>query len=130
MATIDSMAKTFRGGQIMGIRIPTVFSDTDAIVCDGCGRAIEITPFRVSIMDAIAGESPPSWASTVTINPGPHQFHADPACFWAWAGQRGYLACRLAMVRELMRPIPLPGATMRWGLCDGEHREAHEFLPD
>jgi hypothetical protein len=33
------------------------------------------------------------------------------------------------MVRELMRPVPLPGATIRWGLCDGEHREAHEFVP-
>ena len=122
------MAKTFRGGTIQGIRIPTVFSETDAIVCAGCGRPIEVTPFRVSIMDAVAGESPPSWASSATINPGPHQFHADPACFWAWAGARGYVACRLSRVRELMRPIPLPGEAIRWGLCDGEHREAHEFV--
>jgi hypothetical protein len=28
-----------------------------------------------------------------------------------------------------MRPIPLPGETIGWGLCDGEHREAHEFVP-
>jgi len=27
-----------------------------------------------------------------------------------------------------MRPVPLPGEAIRWGLCDGEHREAHEFV--
>ena len=113
----------------MGIRIPTVFSETDAIVCAGCGRSIEVTPFRVSIMDAFSAEAPPSWASTATINPGPHQFHADPSCFWAWARERGYVACRLSRVRELMRPVPIPGDTIRWGLCDAEHREAHEFVP-
>jgi hypothetical protein len=123
------MDKTFRGGTIQGIRIPTVFSETDAIVCAGCGGSIETTPFRVSIMDALAVESPPSWATQAAINPGPHQFHADPDCFWRWADQRAYLACRQATVRELMRPVPLPGETVRWGLCDGEHREAHAFIP-
>jgi hypothetical protein len=122
------MAKTFRGGEIMGIRIPTVFSDVDAIVCAGCGQPIDVTPFRVSIMDAVSAEAPPSWAVTMPLNPGPHQFHADPLCFWAWAHERGYVACRLTTVRELMRPIPLPGERIRWGLCDAEHREAHEFV--
>ena len=33
-------------------------------------------------------------------------------------------------VRELMRPIPIPGSeTPRWGLCDGIHRDDHEFVP-
>jgi hypothetical protein len=122
------VARTFRGGQIMGIRIPTVFSETDATVCAGCGRPIEITPFRVSILDAIAVEAPPSWATGATINPGPHQFHADPACFWAWARERGYLECRRSVVRELMRPVVVPGEPTRWGLCDAEHREAHAFV--
>ncbi|HEY8168961.1 MAG: hypothetical protein ACHQ02_00230 [Candidatus Limnocylindrales bacterium] len=123
------MGRTFRGGAIQGIRIATVFSDIDATVCAGCGRPIDITPFRVSIMDAVAVESPPSWSTSVAINPGPHQFHAQPACFWAWATARGYVACELATVRELMRPIAIPGPSIRWGLCDGEHREAHEFRP-
>ena len=30
-------------------------------------------------------------------------------------------------VREIMRPVPLPGE--RWGLCDGIHRDQHEFVP-
>jgi hypothetical protein len=25
--------------------------------------------------------------------------------------------------------VPLPGETVRWGVCDGLHREAHEFVP-
>ena len=123
------MAKSFRGGSIMGIRIPTLFSETDAIVCAGCGGSIALTPFRVSIMDPVSVEVPPSWASTVALNPGPHQFHADPSCFWSWARERGYYACRLSGVRELMRPVPLPGEKVRWGLCDAEHRAAHEFVP-
>ena len=111
----------------MDVRIPTIFSDTDAIVCAGCGQSIEVTPFRVSIMDAVAIESPPSWATQATINPGPHQFHADQRCFWAWAAARGYRACRRSSVRELMRPVALTGETTGWGLCDAEHSEAHEF---
>ena len=31
-----------------------------------------------------------------------------------------------------MRPVPIPGATdddaVRWGLCDGIHRDDHEFV--
>jgi hypothetical protein len=123
------MAKTFRGGSILGIRIPTVFTEVDAIVCEGCREPIKVTPFRVSIMDAVSAESPPSWATYASINPGPHQFHADPEHFWTWAGEGGYFRCRLAVVREVMRPVPLPGDTVRWGLCDGDHHEAHEFVP-
>jgi hypothetical protein len=29
-----------------------------------------------------------------------------------------------------MRPVQIPGAdTVRWGLCDGIHRDDHEFVP-
>jgi hypothetical protein len=45
---------------------------------------------------------------------------------------RGYLFCRKGRVREIMRPIPIPGvdgATPRWGLCDGIHRDDHELIP-
>ena len=71
-------ATRFRGGRIMGIRIPTVFAENDAKRCAGCGEPIESTPFRVSIMDNVAPESAPSWAERAPLNPGPHQFHADP----------------------------------------------------
>ena len=45
---------------------------------------------------------------------------------------KGYLFCRRGEVREIMRPVPIPGATdgaTRWGLCDGIHRDDHEFVP-
>jgi hypothetical protein len=42
---------------------------------------------------------------------------------------RGHLFCRLGTVREIMRPVPIPGDEPRWGLCDGLHRDAHEFVP-
>jgi hypothetical protein len=118
----------FRGGQIMGIRIPTVFTENDAKRCAGCGEPIVGTPFRVSIMDNVSREAPPSWAEAAPLNPGPHQFHADPDHFRSWARQRGYYFCRLSDVRELMRPTPLPTDPPAWGLCDGNHVEDHEFL--
>ena len=68
------------------------------------------------------------------INPGPFQFHGDAACVRRWMADRGYLFCRKGEVREIMRPIPIPVPMMppdaaRWGLCDGIHRDDHEFVP-
>lgn len=117
------------GGQFQGIRIPTLFDENNAIRCEACGGPIEGTPFRISLMDVVAREAPPTWAVAVGLNPGPHQFHADPTHFRAWCRRRGYLFCRLSDVRELMRPVPIPGERARWGVCDGMHREAHEFVP-
>lgn len=123
------MAKTFRGNEYLGVRIPTIFGETDARLCAGCGRHIDARPFRVSIMDIVSTETP-VWADeTIALNPGPHQFHDDPACVRAWCHEHGYLLCRLSGIREIMRPVAIPGDTPRWGLCDGIHREAHEFVP-
>ena len=113
----------------MGIRIATVFEENDAKRCAGCGEPIEGIPFRVSIMDAIAREAAPSWAERVSLNPGPHQFHSDPEHFRAWARQRGHFLCRKTEVRELMRPVPLPIDPPAWGVCDGYHKDDHEFVP-
>ena len=46
------------------------------------------------------------------------------------AGAADALDYRLLAVDKarFRRPV-LPGDTLRWGLCDGEHREAHEFVP-
>ena len=123
------MAKTFRGNEYLGIRIPTVFGETDARLCAGCGIRIDGRPFRVSIMDIVSPESP-GWADVAArVNPGPHQFHDDPACVRTWIRERGYLLCRLSGIRRIMRPVRLPGDSPPWGLCDGIHREAHEFVP-
>ena len=45
---------------------------------------------------------------------------------------RDFLFCRKGRVREIMRPIPVPGGdgqATRWGLCDGIHRDDHELVP-
>ena len=119
----------FRGGRIMGIRIPTVFSENDAKRCAGCNEPIMGTPFRVSVMDNVAREAAPSWAEPATINPRPHPVHAADAGPRTWAQARGHSASRPAEVREPMRPTPLPHDPPAWGLCDGNHREDHEFEP-
>lgn len=138
------MSTTFRGGEIMGIPIPTIFGEHDARRCEGCGERIDGRPFRVTILDVVSTEVAPSWAvGSAQVNPGPHEFHPDPAHFLAWCRERGHLVCRLSSVREIMRPVALPPTVRaaeaagegipaeqpRWGLCDGEHREAHEFIP-
>jgi hypothetical protein len=123
------MTSKFRGGQIYGIPITTLFDENDSIRCEGCGEPIAGTPFRVSLLDIVSPEAPPSWAVGARLNPGPHEFHADPAHFRTWAGRRGYLFCRLSDVREIMRPVAIPGDGERWGLCDGLHHQAHEFVP-
>jgi len=115
--------------EIMGIRIPTVVADNVALRCDGCLEVIDGTPWRVNILDSVAAETPVSWAGRPVLNPGPFQFHRDPAHVRAWMRQREWLFCRRGEVREIMRPIPIPSEGARWGLCDGLHRDDHEFVP-
>jgi hypothetical protein len=49
--------------------------------------------------------------------------------------ERDLLFCRRGEVREIMRPIPIPATDdgdadgVRMGLCDGIHRDDHEFVP-
>jgi hypothetical protein len=123
------MSSRFRGGEIYGIDVPTLFNENNAIRCEGCGEPISGTPFRISLLDIVAPEAPPSWAVGAKLNPGPHQFHAQPDHFRTWARRHGHMFCRLSDVREIMRPVPIPGEAARWGLCDGVHRQSHEFVP-
>ena len=116
----------------MGIRIPTIVEDNVARRCDGCLQVIEGTPWRINLLDTVTTEVAGSWTDTAAINPGPFEFHSDEACVRSWMSGRGYLFCRKGRVREIMRPIPIPGvdgATLRWGLCDGIHRDDHELIP-
>ena len=118
--------------EIMGIRIPTVVEDNIARRCDGCLKVIEGTPWRINLLDTVATEVAAPWTDTSAINPGPFEFHSDEACVRRWMAGRGFLFCRKGRVREIMRPIPIPGrdgATVRWGLCDGIHRDDHELIP-
>ena len=119
----------------MGIQLRTIISDNNARRCAGCGQVIEGTPWRVNLLDIVAAETPVGWAERPVINPGPFQFHGDPVCVRRWMAARDYLYCRKGEVREIMRPVPLPldpddsSGTVRWGLCDGIHRDDHEFVP-
>ena len=116
----------------MGVSIRTIVSDTVAIRCDGCREVIEGTPWRVNLLDIVSPEVAVGWTESAPINPGPHQFHGDPACVRRWMAARDYFFCRRGQVREIMRPVPIPpldGGPPRWGLCDGIHRDDHEFIP-
>lgn len=115
--------------EIMGIQLNTIIEDNVARRCDGCHEVIDGTPWRINLLDIVAAETPVSWAERPLLNPGPFQFHSDPAHVRTWMGGRGYLFCRRGRVREIMRPVPIPGETVRWGLCDGVHRDDHEFVP-
>ena len=119
--------------EIMGVQIRTIVQDNDARRCDGCSEIIQGTPWRINLLDIVATEKPVGWTERPAINPGPFQFHGDPKHVRRWMAGRGYLFCRRGQVREIMRPVPIPSADdatePRWGLCDGIHRDDHEFVP-
>lgn len=120
--------------EIMGIHIRTILSDNVARRCAGCQRIIDGTPWRINLLDIVAPEKPVGWAERLLVNPGPFQFHGDAACVRRWMATKSYLFCRRSEVREVMRPIVIPAAqgadsVTRWGLCDGVHRDDHEFVP-
>jgi hypothetical protein len=114
--------------QLYGVRIPTIVSDNIAGRCSGCGEAINGRPWRVSILDTAAPEAPVSWTDSTKLNPGPFEFHSDPSHVLEWMARRGMLFCRRSQIREIMRPVWLSTDPRRLGLCDGIHRDDHEFV--
>ena len=114
--------------ELYGVRIPTVLSDNNASRCSGCGEIVEGRPWRISILDVVAPEVPVSWTQTTAVNPGPFEFHGDSSHVLAWMAQQGYLFCRRSRVREIMRPVWLSIEERRLGLCDGLHKDDHQFV--
>jgi hypothetical protein len=115
--------------ELMGVTIRTIVSENVSIRCDGCREIIPGTPWRVNLLDVVAPEVAVGWDEATPINPGPHQFHSDESCVRRWMGERGYYLCRRGGIREIMRPVALPIDPPAWGLCDGIHRDEHEFIP-
>jgi hypothetical protein len=116
----------------LGVRIGTIVKDNVALRCDGCLEIIEGVPWRMNILDTVAAETPVSWAEHAPINPGPFEFHGEASHVREWMRRKGFLFCRKGEVREIMRPLPIPGADgepLRYGLCDGIHRDDHELIP-
>ena len=128
-ATADSLLPS-AAMEIMGVQIRTIVKDNVASRCDGCLEVIDGTPWRVNLLDIVAAETPVAWTERPAINPGPFQFHGDPACVRRWMAGQGLpvLPPRRgprdhAPDRRSRRDPP------RWGLCDGIHRDDHEFVP-
>ena len=118
--------------EYLGVEISTIVPDNVSIRCDGCLEVIDGTPWRMNILDVVAAETPVSWAVRPQLNPGPFEFHGDPGHVRMWMAEKGFLFCRKGEVREIMRPIPIPvgdGEPLRYGLCDGLHRDDHELIP-
>ena len=115
--------------EIMGIQIRTIVRDNVASRCDGCLEIIEGTPWRINRLDIVAAESPVAWTDRPAVNPGPFQFHGDAACVRRWMAAKDHFFCQRGQVREIMRPVAIPGLAGRYGLCDGIHRDHHEFVP-
>lgn len=124
-------AATIPNVEIDNVRITTVTTDNVARRCDGCLEVIHGTPWRLNILDIVAPERAADWTDAPAINPGPFQFHPNPSHARRWMASKGYLFCQKGEVREIMRPIPVPGrdGTVTWGLCDGIHRDDHELVP-
>jgi hypothetical protein len=118
-----------RSMDIQGVRITTIVSENVAIRCDGCREIIPGVPWRLNVLDIVSTDVPVGWTERAELNPGPFQFHSDPQCALRWMAEKGYWFCRKGQVREIMRPVPLPLDPPAWGLCDGLHRDDHEFLP-
>jgi len=114
--------------ELYGVRIPTIITDNIAVRCSGCGEVIKGRPWRISILDIVAPEAPVSWTQSAAINPGPFEFHADPSHVLDWIARRGMLFCRRSQVRQIMRPVWVSTDPRRLGLCDGIHRDNHEFV--
>ena len=110
-------------GPIHRVRVDGFWMDETDVTNDQFAAFVAATGYVTT------AEKPVDWTERPVINPGPFQFHGDADHVRRWMAARGYLFCRRGEVREIMRPIPIPGDTPRWGLCDGIHRDEHEFIP-
>jgi hypothetical protein len=117
--------------EIMGVRVPTIREGENGIRCFGCGDTIDGEPWRVTILDTVAPETPAARGELLPVAPGPYEFHANPEHVLEWMAREPLLICRRSRIRSIMRPIPVPagaGTQARFGLCDGAHLDEHELV--
>jgi hypothetical protein len=98
--------------EIMGIQINTIIRDNVATRCDGCLEIIDGTPWRINLLDIVAAEAPVAWTDRPAINPGPFQFHGNPArsarsCDrWQSRARRAATGCATGSIATIMSSSP------------------------
>ena len=116
--------------EIMGIQIRTIIKDNVATRCDGCLEIIDGTPWRINLLDIVAAEAPVAWTERPAINPGPVPVPRRPGLRPALDGRPGLPVLPPGRGPRDHAPGPDPRRRPpRWGLCDGIHRDDHEFVP-
>ena len=104
--------------EIMGVQIRTIVKDNVASRCDGCLEVID--------GHALAGQPPrhrraprrrSPGPTRPTINPGPFQFHRDPACVRRWMAGRATCSAAAARSARSCGPIAIPTESARAGAC-------------
>ena len=134
--TVFDKAEPIRGGMAESVRNPTA---TEFIETIKLAMPIALTQLgQIAMMTtdlALIGRlgdkieaKQIARAANVPVIPGiDHVTEAEQVR--RWMRERGYLFCRRGDVREIMRPVVLPVDPPAWGLCDGIHRDDHEFVP-
>ena len=116
----------------LGVHIDTIVEDNVSIRCDGCLEVIDGTPWRMNILDVVAAETPVSWAERPPINPGRSSSMATAPTSGRGCARAASCSAARARSARSCGPIPIPGpegAPLRYGLCDGLHRDDHELVP-
>ena len=118
--------------EIMGIRPDTVVKDNVARRCEGCLEVIEGTPWRMNILDIVSTEvAAPGTSRRRSTRARSSSTPTRPTSGAGWQIAATSSAAKDGSARSCARsPSRAPMAPpVRWGLCDGIHRDDHELIP-
>ena len=113
---------------------PDDHQDNVAQRCDGCHEVIDGTPGGSTSSTSSPPRRPCRWTARPAINPGPVPVprRSRPASAAGWPTRATCSAAAARSARSCGRSRSRPGRRAgrgRWGLCDGIHRDDHEFVP-